>query len=105
EREVRRFGLRPGGENGTYFQTLPYIVRALDSASAITVNGQTFAPGVDFVAQAAGTPEQLPNLPVVWGGTAYDTTSLPSNDDVRGKIVVIRQAQGTTITMALLNSE
>src|SRR5262245_29117771 len=29
--ELRRMGLEPAGENGTYFQTLPLVTRTLDT--------------------------------------------------------------------------
>ena len=90
ESEVRRLGLKPGGDNGTYFQTLPYAVRALDSASTITAGGQTFKAGVDFLASAGGTPKQLHDVAVVYGGTAADTVNVLSNEQVRGKIVLLR---------------
>src|SRR5215467_11326164 len=54
ESEVRRMGLKPGGENGTYFQNLPFATRVLDSASTITGAGQTFNAGVDFLAGSNG---------------------------------------------------
>jgi hypothetical protein len=95
ESEVRRLGLKPGGENGTYFQTLPYALRALDPASTLTSGGLTFKAGVDFIAQSAGTVKNISEMAVVWGGTAFDTTNLLANDQVRGKIVVMRQFAGS----------
>ena len=90
ESEVRRLGLKPGGENGTYFQSLPYLLRALDSTSTITSGGQTFKAGVDFLAVAQGVPKQYVDAPVVFGGTALDTVNVPAVDQVRGKVVVMR---------------
>jgi hypothetical protein len=36
EREVRRLELRPAGDNGTYFQSMPVSVRAISSASIVS---------------------------------------------------------------------
>src|SRR5689334_7606304 len=37
--EMRRMGLEPGGENGTYFQTVPVIISRIDSTRSLSVNG------------------------------------------------------------------
>jgi hypothetical protein len=102
--EVKRLGLEPGGDNGTYFQNLPYAVRALDAASTITAGEHTLKAGIDFVAGAFGRPKQLQNTPVIWGGAAFDTANVLSNDQVRGKVVVMRQFRGG-LTQAFVQSE
>ena len=43
EREVRRLGLVPGGDNGTYFQNLPVFDHPLAAGNTITVDGKTFS--------------------------------------------------------------
>lgn len=93
EREVRRMGLKPGGDNGTFFQDLPLMLRALDSASTLTVDGQTFAAGRDFLARSNARPKQLADVEVVFGGTALDTMNVLDNAAVRGKIVLLLPAQ------------
>jgi hypothetical protein len=37
EREVRRLGLRPAGDNGTYFQNMPVTARVATAASSVKV--------------------------------------------------------------------
>jgi hypothetical protein len=91
EAEVRKFGLKPGGDNGTYFQNLPLYLRALDTMSTITVEGQTFKATVDFLANSAGrAPNPLTGLPVVYLGTQFDSVHVPTLDMVKGKVVVVR---------------
>jgi hypothetical protein len=90
EREVRRLGLVPAGDSGGYFQNLPLIARALDSSSTLTVGTVVFKAGTDFLASSAGRPRQYSGTQVVFGGTAVDTTNLLANDQVRGKIVLMR---------------
>jgi len=90
ESEVRRMGLKPGGENGTYFQNLPFATRVLDSASTITGAGQTFKAGVDFLAASNGTPKQFVDAPVVFGGTVLDTVNIPSLEQIKGKLVLMK---------------
>src|SRR5262245_42719287 len=42
EREVRRLGLQPGGDNGTFFQNIPVFAHPLAQDNTITVDGKTF---------------------------------------------------------------
>src|SRR5688572_9262593 len=37
--ELRRIGLEPAGENGSYFQTLPLVTRELDTTVALAAGG------------------------------------------------------------------
>ena len=92
EREVRRLGLKPAGDNGTYFQYLPVTTRALASKSTIAVGGKTFHANTDFVA-AGGTEHKVTGDVIFWGSLA-DTTHELSADEVRGKIVVVTGAAG-----------
>lgn len=88
EREVRRLGLKPGGDNGTYYQYLPVTAREVSNASTITAGGRTFHPNKDFTANAAADTRVSGN--VIFGGTIGDSSSMPSADAVKGKIVVVR---------------
>jgi Zn-dependent M28 family amino/carboxypeptidase len=91
ESEVRKLGLKPGGDNGTYFQNLPLYLRALDTTSTITVDGQTFAVRTGFTAGSAGrTPTPFDGLPVVYLGMQFDSLHAPTLDMVKGKVVVLR---------------
>ena len=49
EREVRRLGLVPGGDSGTYFQNLPVFSHPLAAGNTITVDDKTFAGRKDYV--------------------------------------------------------
>lgn len=102
--EVKRLGLKAGGDDGSYFQKLPFAVRALDAASTITAGEQTLKAGVDFVAIGFGTPRQLSGARVIWGGTAFDTTNILSNEQIRGNVVIMRQFRGG-LTQAFASSE
>nr|MBA3404274.1 hypothetical protein [Gemmatimonadaceae bacterium] len=46
--EAARLGLEPGGENGTWFQTLPLVRRVPDSTSSISVGGAPLGIFTDF---------------------------------------------------------
>ena len=88
EREVRRLGLRPAGENGTYFQGMPVSARVVSSTSTIVSGGKTFRTDVDFYPGGA-TADRKIAADVVYGGMLGDTVNALSAEDARGKIVVM----------------
>jgi hypothetical protein len=92
EREVKRLGLRPAGDNGTYFQYMPVTARVTSQASSISAGGKTFHPGVDF--SAAGGADRSATGDVIFGGTQGDTANALTADDARGKIVVLLAGAG-----------
>src|SRR4029450_7372746 len=91
--ELKRLGLQPGGDEGSYFQDVPMIRRSFDPASTITVGGTTLRGGTDFIAQSRGAIPSLDGAGVVFGGTVGDTASLASRDQIAGKIVVLNPPQ------------
>ena len=87
--ELRRLGLKPAGDDGTFFQNVPMIRRAFDEKSTIEVDGKTLRGVADFVATAAtGATPALSTLDVVFGGRAGDTTGALPPDQVRGKLLL-----------------
>jgi len=53
--EFKRFGLKPAGDNGSYFQELPYGPIGYDSETArLSVGGGALKPRTDFVPAAPG---------------------------------------------------
>lgn len=94
EREVKRLGLRPAGDNGSYFQYMPVTARVATKASSITAGGKTFHEGADF--SAPGTADRTVTGEVVFGGTLGDTVGELGADAVRGKVVVMMAGAGGT---------
>jgi hypothetical protein len=92
EREVRRLGLKPAGDNGTYFQYMPVTARQVASSSSISVGGKSFRPNKDFTTNAQADAKVSGD--VVFGGTQGDTTNALAADAVRGKIVVVLAGAG-----------
>jgi hypothetical protein len=92
--EFRRLGLKPGGDNGTYFQNLPYGPIALDVASMrLTAGGATLATRTDWVPVAPGPSSglgtaDLNSVPTVFGGQWGDTTTALDPASLRGKVAV-----------------
>lgn len=93
-REARRIGLEPAGENGTFFQTIPFFTKAVDPASGLTVDGAALRMGDDFLIlpTVAGVfsfreQAQLSGAQVVYGGQ-LGTQRLVDPATVAGKVVV-----------------
>ena len=88
--EVKRLGLLPAGDNGTYFQTLPYHLRKFTDHSRLTVDGNPIAWNTDFVAvPGQRAPRPITGAEVVFGGTQGDSTTQISAADAAGKFVVL----------------
>ena len=87
EGELRRLGLQPAGENGTYFQDVPIVRRGWDTTSTFTVDGTTLRIWQDFApTYPRGAARSLAGRQVIYGGE-YGSSSLTAND-VAGKIVL-----------------
>jgi hypothetical protein len=87
--ELTRLGLRPAGDNGTFFQNVPMIRRAFSEKSTITVDGTTLRGGTDFIASApTGVVAASNALDVVFNGRAGDSAGALPTDQTRGKLVL-----------------
>src|SRR3954470_24464372 len=69
--EFQRLGLKPAGDNGTYFQNLPYGTTGFDSTAATLVaGGKSLRARTDWIPMA-------PSVALAAGGTA-GVTSVPT---------------------------
>lgn len=94
--EVKRLGLLPLGDGGTYFQVLPYHLRKFTAASRLAVNGNPLTWNEDFVAvPGARAPRAISNADVIFGGTQGDTSTQISAAQAAGKLVVMLPAPGS----------
>jgi hypothetical protein len=98
--EMRRMGLAPGGENGTYFQTVPMTVTRPDAARALAVDGVSLG-SADLVQYAGSTPRgaalrSLDGTQAVYGGRlgAGGTTIDPAR--AAGRLVLFTLAPGAS---------
>jgi hypothetical protein len=98
--EVKRFGLKPAGENGTYFQTIPLKTRTVDSTSTLSAGGASLAFGSEWTVRALA-PLQQRDLPVVFGGVLGDSSGMISDEQATGKLVVYRMPDGPAGMRAL----
>jgi hypothetical protein len=102
--EMQRMGLEPGGENGTYFQTVPVVISRIDPTRTLSVNGSTLQLGTDFLPLDASTAgralpvgentRSLDGVQVVYGGELGGP--LISPEAAAGKLVVFTTPAATT---------
>ncbi len=93
--EVKRLGLLPAGDQGTYFQVLPYHLKKYTSSSRVTVDGNPLAWNTDVVAVPGDrAPRPITDAEVVFGGTIGDTLSQLSAEQAAGKFVVMLAPPG-----------
>jgi hypothetical protein len=88
--EVKRLGLVPAGDNGTYFQVLPFHLKYFTDHSRLTANGTPLKWLEDWVA-VPGTraPRFISNADVIFGGVAGDTSKQITAAQAAGKFVVL----------------
>jgi len=95
--ELRKLGVLPAGDNGTYFQVLPYHLKSFTNHSRLTVDGNPLAWEKDWVAlPGARAPRGISGVPVIFGGVAGDTTRQITAAQANGKFVVLLPAPPAT---------
>lgn len=93
EREVRRLGLLPAGDGGTYFQALPMVRRAVSDRSSLNVDGRALQLWTDFVPlPGRGSARALEGVQVVYGGD-LENPALTA-EQAAGKLVLVRAPAG-----------
>lgn len=97
--EFKRLGLKPAGENGGYFQTLPFGPIGFDAgASTLSVNGKALAPKKDWIptvptaANGFGGTVEISGVPAVYAGQWGDSTAMLDLNAYRGKVIVFSAA-------------
>lgn len=91
--EFRRMGLEPAGENGTYFQAIPLVVKGIEPGAALSVDGQALAAWNDFSPLPPsgtfpfGAELRARDTPVVFGGTLGG--EMITDAQAAGKFVIL----------------
>ena len=83
--ELRRMGMQPGGENGTYFQRVPILNLVPSRTKPITVDGKSFLPTKDYIGR---TPKTFDRVSAIYGGV-FGEASMITPDQAAGKVVVL----------------
>jgi len=88
--ELRRLGLEPAGDNGTFFQKIPLVERVVDDAAPFAVDGTALRAWSDYVPRDNGPgARSLDGVQVIWGGTMSDSLHMVDTLAVAGKLVVV----------------
>jgi len=92
--QVRRLGLQPAGDGGSFFQDVPLVRSAFDSTTGITVEGVALEAWKDFIPRDQQSPMRpLADAPTVFAGVWGDSVMLPSAQ-AAGKLVVVGVRSG-----------
>ena len=89
---LERWGFRPAGDNGTFYQTIALSTYKIDpAATSVSIGGKALAWGNDFLANPADG--DVANAPLVFGGSGWYVPSKNMEPlkgvDAKGKIVVL----------------
>ena len=100
-REFKRLGLKPAGDNGTFFQVMPFGPLGFDStASRLAVAGTALAQRSEWIpispaaSSGIGGSAELAGSPVVFAGRWADTSVMLDPAMIRGKVAVFLAAPG-----------
>lgn len=86
--EFRRLGLEPGGDAGTFFQAIPFMRVAPDTAARVRAGSTDLYVGRDIVPVSRAT-WRADGVTAVFGGVAGDSSTWQNVGDVRGKLVIL----------------
>ncbi|HET7040198.1 MAG TPA: M28 family peptidase, partial [Gemmatimonadales bacterium] len=99
--ELRRMGVEPAGENGTYFQTLPLGRRTLDTTAVMSVGTQVLVLGRDYLPLPNfgdflpfGMRGSLDSATAIYGGRLGEAAGSLRPEQYRRKLVVLLAPAG-----------
>jgi Peptidase family M28 len=102
--EFKRLGLRPAGDDGTYFQTVPFWFVRVDPQSSIAVGAKTLTLRKDFGPANSGVPTRMLNgAQAIFGGVLTDSSTWISPELGRGKVIVLDVPAGVSVRRAPLD--
>ncbi len=89
-RELGRLGVTPAGDNGTYFQNMPWMARHYTATSTLTAGSRTLRWLADWAAVPGATPAKgFDGVRATYGGAAGDTSKQITEQQARGKFVIL----------------
>lgn len=93
--EFARVGLRPAGDLGGWYQTIPFVRIAVDPRARLELAGRYAAPWREWVLlnQTART-RAVDGVRAVYGGRLSDSTTWPAADSARGRFVIMEPQNG-----------
>src|SRR5438067_8090540 len=100
--EIKRAGLVPAGDDGTYFQTIPLKTRTFDTTSTFALAGAPLTAFTDYL-PLGPRPLESQSLSIVFGGEVGDSAARITAEQASGKLVVLRVPGGVLGLRALRN--
>jgi len=88
--QLKKFGVKPAGENGTYFQNVGILNVTVSTTKPLTVDGKQFIATRDFIPRQ---PHPFNGEQVIFGGTFGDSSWI-TPEQAAGKIVVLATPPG-----------
>ena len=94
--ELRKLGLKPAGDGGSFFQNVPFIARTFSRTTSLSVSNTLMTAFADFVALPfrGAAPRPLDGVQAVYGGTYGDTLNVITAAQAAGKLVVLMAPNG-----------
>ena len=103
EREVRRLGLQPAGDAGSYFQSVPLVRRGAVAGARVEAGGKPMALWSDIVIVDAGPGVRAMTAgKAVYAGSLADTATLAPSAAGAGKVVVGKAMPGMPFGFAIV---
>lgn len=95
--ELKKLGLKPAGDSGTFFQNVPFIARQFSRSTSLSIEGGLFTAFGDFVALPfrGALPRPLNGVEAVYGGVFGDTANVITAEQAKGRLVVVTSPTGT----------
>ncbi len=95
EGELKRLGLKPLGENGSFRQPVPLVKRGWNDDFTASAGGVALTAWEDVVpiTPRGGAPRRVDGTTAVFGGTFEEALALPDSV-VAGRLVVVRSPGG-----------
>jgi hypothetical protein len=95
ERELRRMGLTPAGEGGTFFQDVPLVRRVLADSARLVVDGASLDPRRDMLPRDQGAgARSVDGAKAIYGGTWGMAATLVDPARTAGRLVVLAIPRG-----------
>ena len=94
--EARKLGLVPAGEDGTYFQDVPFTARAFSRRTVLKVDDRTIAgfTGVVALPLSRALPRSIDDAQVIFGGEWGDNAHSISQRQASGRLVLFVAPNG-----------
>ena len=86
--ELKAAGWLPAGENGGYFQVVPFIHISADPAASLSAGGETWSVGKNLLPLGPQVTHDFAAVPTVYGGSIDQPESWPDSATVAGRVVV-----------------